>query len=156
MTDSRRVQDDALYVASVVAVPEEYFSDEDDTCLQAAKFVCSRLERQLLLAGHHVENWIKGGCAEDWGVYYESTYQDEAFQYRIIFFPDERRAEQRLVAVQFHRKRPKTGFLKWLFSKPAPLRTAESLQPLMEALGKEFDEYRMLTSKEFDHEYLGA
>jgi len=153
MNDEQPVEDDRLYVALVVAVPKEYFSDDDDICLQAAKYVCARLEQQLVRAGHRVEEWTKGGCAEDWGVYYESTFQNGVFQYAIHFFPDERGPEQRLIAVQFNHKPPRSGFLKWLFGKPSAFRAARSLQGLMELLGREFEEYRMLTKAQFDREY---
>jgi len=145
--------EDEPYAALVVMVPEEHFSDEDDICLQAATYVCSRLEHHLLQAGHEVADWLKGGCAEDWGVYYESMFQDQKFQYQITFFPDERGPEQRLIAVQFNQK-SQTSLLKSFFGKPQPFRAAPSLRHVIEDVGREFEEHRMLTKAQLDGEYL--
>ncbi len=155
MRQEQSPQEGEPYAAVVVKVPEEHFSDEDDICLQAARYVCSRLEHRLLRAGHQIKDWLRGGCEEDWGVYYESVFRDQRFQYLIVFFPDERGPEQGLIAVQFHHK-GQTSFLKSLFGKPPPFRAAPSLQYLMEELGREFEAHRMLTKAQFDREYLGA
>jgi hypothetical protein len=147
MQEEQPSRSDDPYVAVAVMVPEDHFSDEDGICLQAASHVCSRLEHRLLEAGHTVE---------DWGVYYESAFQDQKFQYMIMFFPDERGAEQRLIAVQFEPKSKRIGFLKALFGKPPPFEAAPSLASLMEVVGGDFEEHRMLTKTQFDHEYMGA
>jgi hypothetical protein len=77
----------APWVAVVVRVPEKYFSDNDDICLQASKFVCSRLESHLIGHGHKIPNWVRGGCEEDWGVYFESQRDGQTFDYAVGFFP---------------------------------------------------------------------
>ena len=146
--------EDEPYAALVVMVPEEHFADEDDICLQAATHVCSCLERHLLQAGHQIEDWLRGGCAEDWGVYYESTFEGKTFQYMIMFFPDDRGPEQRLIAVQFHSKPRRTGLLRALFGKAPPFEAAPSLTDVMELVGRDFEEHRLLTKAEFDHEYM--
>ena len=46
------------FVAVVVSVPDEHFSDEDDVCLAAGNFVCGRLEPHLLQNGHTIADWI--------------------------------------------------------------------------------------------------
>lgn len=138
------------YVAVVVTVPEEYFSDEDDICLAAARFVCAQLEDQLIEDGHDVPDWIQGGCDEDWGVCYETLLAEDRFDYAIMFFPEAKGVEQRSMMVQYQRK---YGFWKSLFHKPPVLAAEHPLHASMERFGKRFDSHRMLTKAELDREY---
>lgn len=57
------------FVALIVSVPDEHFPEDDDICLTAGNFVCSKLETHLIRHGHSIPDWIRGGCNEDWGVY---------------------------------------------------------------------------------------
>lgn len=83
------------FVAVVVSVPEEHFSDEDDICLAAGNFVCAGLETHLTENGHSIPDWIHGGCNEDWGVYFESKLKETIYQYHICFFPGPKRHHTR-------------------------------------------------------------
>ncbi len=138
------------FVAVVVSVPEEYFSDDDDICLGAGKFVCARLESHLIRTGHSIPDWVKGGCEEDWGVYYESHRDSERFDYAICFFDVSKDEVQREMLVQYGRRIP---FLKSLFTKPDPLGPNHHLHHTMQEFGKTFGSSRMLTKPQLEAEY---
>lgn len=133
------------YRAIAVSVPDE----EDDIALTAARFVCSRLESHLLKNGHAVEDWIKGGCDEDWGVYYESQRGDDRIAYSIGFFPGIENADNQMF-VQYDLKIP---FFKAIFRKAKILKSDDQMHETMRSFGKLFDNSRMLTSVEFENEY---
>ncbi len=135
--------------AVVVSVPEEHFPDDDDICLTAGKFVCRRLESHLIQYGHTIADWIRGGCEEDWGVYFESQRDDEVFAYMICFFPDAVGKVQCLMAVQYYLKIP---FLKRFFKRPAQLGNDHHLHQTMQEFGNTFSSSRMLTQSQFDAE----
>ncbi|KAA0142988.1 hypothetical protein V6x_16820 [Gimesia chilikensis] len=138
------------YVAVVVRIPEDYFSDEDEICLEAATYVCTLLEEHLIQDGHTVPEWYQGGCSEDWGVYFETILSDEKIEYGIMFFPEEKGAEQRSIMVRYL---PWQGFWKSLFFKQPDLAAAHPLHESMERFGKQFESYRMLTQSQLDQEY---
>jgi hypothetical protein len=137
-------------VAVIVAVPEEFFPDDDDICLTACNFVCARLESHLVRHGHSIADWIKGGCEEDWGVYYESQRDTERFAYAISFFPVATGERQCYITVQY---RLKVSFLKRLFRKRSQLGSEHPLHKTMEEFGTVFRSSRMLTQSQFDAEY---
>jgi hypothetical protein len=137
-------------VAVVVRVPDEYFPDDDDICLTAGNFVCSRLETHLIRHGHSIADWIRGGCEEDWGVYFESEFDAERFDYAICFFPVPGDEEQYQMVIQYRRKYP---LRKRLLSKPRQLEADHHLHKTMKQFGKTFNSSRMLTQSQFEAEY---
>lgn len=137
-------------MAVVMSVPDEYFSDDDDICLAAASFVCGRLEEHLIENGHTIADWTRGGCVEDWGVYYESQRGGETFHYQISFFPYLTDDGESQMIVQYHLKIP---FLKRLFTKPRRLGADHSMHEAMRKFGRLFKSSRMLTQSEFDKQH---
>jgi hypothetical protein len=138
------------FVAVVVSVPEEHFSDEDDICLTAGNFVCSRLETHLTQSGHSIPDWIQGGCNEDWGVYFESNRNGKIYQYHICFFPGPNDNTQNQMLIQYHVRQP---FLTRLFRKPPELLPDDPLHETMQSFGRLFAASRMLTQVQFKNEY---
>jgi hypothetical protein len=137
-------------IAVVVRVSEELFPDNDDICLTAGRFVCSRLESHLTQHGHNIAEWIRDGCEEDWGVYFESEHNGQIFDYSICFFPAPAGETQCNMAVQYHVKVP---WLQRLFKKPSPLVDGHRLHQTMQEFGEKFSSSRMLTQSQFDAEY---
>jgi hypothetical protein len=137
------------FIAVVVKVPDEYFHDDDDICLAAGNFVCGRLESHLIARGHTIPKWILGGCEEDWGVYFESQYKEEIFEYHITFFPSLPNEIQCQLAIQYHLKFP---LLKRIFKIPGQLTNEHHLHKTMQELGKTFSQSRMLRKSQFDRE----
>lgn len=138
------------FVAVVVSVPEEHFSDDDDICLAAGNFVCARLETHLTQSGHSIPDWIHGGCNEDWGVYFESKLKETVYQYHICFFPGLNDITQNQILIQYHVRLP---FLKRLFRKPAELLPDDPMHETMQSFGRIFGASRMLTQMQFQTEY---
>jgi hypothetical protein len=135
--------------AVVIRVPDECFPDDDDICLTASRFVCSRLESHLIQHGHTIADWIRGGCDEDWGVYLESQCDAQTFEYIIGFFPSPSGETQNHIVVQYHLKVP---FLKRLFKKREMLDADHRLHESMREFGKTFASSRLLTQSQFDAE----
>ena len=138
------------FVAVVVAVPEEHFPDEDDICLTAGNYVCTKLESHLVDSGHAIPDWIQGGCDEDWGVYFESKMDESDFQYHICFFPGPKGTPQFQMLIQYHVKR---SFMNRLFGKPIELLPEHPLHGTMQSFGNLFSASRMLTKAQFKNEY---
>ena len=67
-------------VAVVVNVPETHFAEKDDISLAAGKYVCTKLEAHLVQNGYSIPARIRGGCDEDWGVYFESTMNGTTYK----------------------------------------------------------------------------
>ena len=138
------------FVAVIVRVPEEYFSDDDDICLTAGNYVCSRLESHLIANKHSIPDWIRGGCEEDWGVYFKSQWNDQSFDYAICFAPADSGEEQYWMMIQYH-------LIPRLFAKWRKLQTSlgadHALHRTMQVFAETFDASRMLTQKQFDSEY---
>jgi hypothetical protein len=135
------------FVAVVVAVPEDYFPDDDDICLTAGRFVCAKLETHLVQHAHSIPDWIQGGCDEDWGVYFESKIDDATIQYNICFFPGPQNAVQNQMMIQYHMRLP---FLKRLFRRPPEVLPESPLHEIMRSFGKLFSASRMLTQSQFE------
>ncbi|QDT99918.1 hypothetical protein [Gimesia aquarii] len=150
MPKERQLQPEDQYVAVVVTVPEDRFQDDDEICLEAATYVCLRLEDHLLKEGHDVQDWIKGGCSEDWGVYYETLLAGDRYEYNIMFFPEEKESEQRSIMVRYLQKQ---GFLTSLFSKLSGLADEHPLHASMESFGKLFESHKMLSQSQLDRQY---
>jgi hypothetical protein len=138
------------FVAVVVSVPEEHFSDEDDICLAAGNFVCAKLETHLTQSGHSIPDWIHGGCNEDWGVYLESKLNETIYKYHICFLPGLNDTTQNQILIQYHLRLP---FLKRLFRKPAELLPDDPMHETMQSFGRIFGASRMLTQMQFKTEY---
>lgn len=138
------------YVAVVVTVPDELFSDEDDICITAGKFVCEKLETHLTQHGHSIPDSICGGCDEDWGVYLESTLNETIFEYHICFFPGPQDNKQNQMLIQYHIRLP---FLKRLFRKPLELLPDDPMHKTMQSFGNIFSASRMLTQSQFEREF---
>jgi hypothetical protein len=137
-------------VAVIVKVPGDYFPDDDDIALTAGKFVCSRLESHLVHHGHSIPEWVRGGCDEDWGVYFESQKHGERFDFAICFFGNPVGEFQDQMIVQYG---PLTPFLKSLFKRPTDLGEGHHLHKTMDEFGKSFSASRMLTKSQFEAEY---
>ena len=138
------------FVGVVVSVPDEYFPDDDDICLTAGKFVCTGLEAHLGRHGHTIPDWVKGGCDEDWGVYFESHRGDDVFEYHICFFPDSSNEIQCQMIVQYRLKQP---FLRSLFKKPKQLDAGDVMHDIMREFGQVFTSSRILTQSEFENQF---
>ena len=138
------------FVAVVVTVPEEHFPDEDDICLTAGNFVCAILESHLSQRGHSIPDWIRGGCDEDWGVYFQSKLNETTFEYYICFLPGPQNTTQNQMLIQYHVRLP---FLKRLFGKPVDLLPDDPMHSTMESFGDLFTASLMLTHTQFENEY---
>lgn len=138
------------YFAVVVSVPAEHFPDDDALCLTAGKFVCARLETFLLEKGHRIAEWVRGGCDEDWGVYFETQRGSDTFEYSICFFPTLSHTPQTHMMIQYH---PKTPFLRRLFATPHRLDANHYMHETMREFGQTFESSRMFTQPQFDKEY---
>lgn len=136
-------------VAVVVTVPEEHFSD-DEICSAAGHFVCTQLETHLVQHGHSVPDWIRGGCAEDWGIYFESKLNETSFDYSIgvVQGPQDTTPIQALI--QYGVQVP---FFKSLFRKPVDLPTDHPIHETMRSFGKLLSPSRMLTQSQLEAEY---
>jgi hypothetical protein len=137
-------------MAVVVRAPDEYFPDNDDICLTAARFVCSCLESHLIQHGHDIAEWVGCGCEEDWGVHFESQHNGERFEYSICFFPAPAGDAQCYMAVQYRLHIP---WPRRLFKRPRPLDGGHHLHQTMQEFGRTFSSSRMLTQSEFDIAY---
>ena len=138
-------------VAVVVGVPEELFSDKDEICLNASRFVCARLEQHLIMHGHTIDEWIRGGCDEDWGVYFESKLNSETFDFSISFFPNPVPDDpSSSIIVQYQLKVP---FMRRLFGRVSSLEPDHPIHQTMREFAQTFVSSRTLTKTEFDAEY---
>jgi hypothetical protein len=137
------------FVAMVLRVPEDLFSDDDELCLAACRFVCTRLESHLVQHGHQIADWIQGGCDEDWGVYFESQCGGQTFDYAIAFFGAPTGEPQNMLILQYHLKTP---FFRRLFKGQESLGVDHHLHRTMQQLAREFSSSRMLTQSQFDSE----
>ena len=138
------------FVAVIVSVPLEWLSDDDPSCLAAGSQVCSRLESHLEEHGHTIDSWIRGGCEEDWGVYYESRRDGERPEYTINFFPHYTDEGLPQMILQYH---PKTPWYRRLVGRWLAFAAGDPMHDTMEAFGKKFASYRMLTEEQFEEEY---
>lgn len=138
------------FVAIVVSVPDQYFSDDDDVCLAAGNFVCQQLEAHLAACGHVISPTNSGGCEEDWGVYFRSEWNKRRFDYYIHFFPAPDRTPQNLLLVQYHLRRI---FRQWLLRQACRLGPDDPMHETMRTFGELFEHSRQLTQAEFDREY---
>lgn len=141
---------DDPFVAIVVTVPDEYFSDDDDISLKASNFVCHQLESHLVQRGHIIPDWLKGGCDEDWGVYFESLWNETRYQYEIGFWGGPEGDPQQQMIIQYDVLIP---FLKRIFRKPVHLSFDDGMHETMRAFGKLFSDSRMLTRDQFEKGY---
>ncbi len=138
------------FVAIVVTVPEEFFPDDDEICLTAARFVCGQLQSHLVDEGHSIPAWIDGGCDEDWGVYFESQLNESKFEFHIAFFPSPRDAPQNQMVVQYHLCR---SLISRLIRKDTQLQADHPMHETMRAFGRKFGASQMLTQSQFRREY---
>lgn len=138
------------FVAVVVNVPAEYFSDDDELCLAAGRFVCARLRKFLVEKGHLIAEWLGDGCDEDWGVYFASENGGDTFEYQICFFPTPSGTAQTQMMIQYS---PKTSFVRRLFTKALRLAADHKIHETMREFGETFDSSRMLTQSGLDTEY---
>ena len=138
------------FVAIVVSVPDEQFSDDDDICRAACNFVCTRLEKHLTQNGHSVPSWSRGGCHEDWGAVIESQLNETTYRYHIYYGPGQSDNTLNQMLIQYQRSQP---ILNWLFGKSSDLLPDDPLHETMESFGRLFSASRMLTRTQFGKEY---
>ncbi|MBI1248640.1 hypothetical protein GC197_12470 [bacterium] len=138
------------FVAVIVSVPEEYYSDDDELCHAAGNYVCEKLQSHLVDRRHSIPRWIEGGCEEDWGVYFESEFNQTRFQYYLCYFPGPVQQEDYGILVQYSINGP---FLSRLFGKPPVITPSDPMQETMRLFGNLFHESRMLTQSQLDREY---
>ena len=150
MDDDSHKENRDTYAAIVVAVPDEYFSDNDELCYRAGKFICCRLQSHLENDGHTINDWVKDGCEEDWGFYLESECRAETFGYAISFWPAPQGCTQNLMVIQYFLKQ---SFFKSLFQRPQPLSHSHHLHSTISSFSSRFTSSRMLTESEFQAEY---
>lgn len=133
------------FVALVVSVSNDHFPDEDDICLVAGTYLARQLESHLAGNGHTVPDWIRGGCAEDWGVYLESRKGKDRYQYRIMFFP--RGSDDRSMAIQYGIK---LGFWRRLLRGQPALCIDDPLHLVMWSFGTNNERPQLLTKEQID------
>lgn len=138
------------FVAIVVAVPEEQFSDDDDICLAACSFVCTKLEKHLTQNGHSVPTWSRGGCNEDWGAVFESQLNGTTYRYYICYGPGQTDNALNQMLIQYQLRHP---ILQRIFGKSSDLSPDDPLHETMQSFGRLFDASRMLTRTQFESEY---
>ncbi len=137
-------------VAVVVRVPEDYFSDDDDICIEACMHVCGLLEEQLMASGFEIPDWIRGGCAEDWGVYYECRDSAVRYVFSIGFFPCANAEPQDRIFVQYHLKEPRVlGLLSR--NKTVPL--DDKMQQALIEFSRSFPDSEFFSEPQFEAVY---
>src|SRR5690606_35827460 len=137
---------DHCYVAVIVGGPSDFSSEGDDLSLTTGRLVCTRLGDHLTRNGHTIPEFVKRGCDDDWGVYFESTDGEETFQFYIGYFPGDKRTDPGMMFVRYYLKRP---FLELLFSEPERTPPRHSLHATMKEFGEAFAYSRMLSEDEF-------
>jgi hypothetical protein len=143
------------FIALAVSLPKAYFPDGDDACCVAGREICVRLEHHLIGRGHVVDETVRGGLKEEWGLSFESRCGAETFCYDVYYVEHslQTRDDQLEMAIRYYPKPPartEPGWLERWYSKPAFewLPIHHPLHDVMRTFGESLDWSRMLTREE--------
>ena len=136
---------------SVVAfsLPEEYFPDDDDTCVTAGTHIAEELGGHLEKHGHIVPEWVKGGCREDAWVYLESQRNGVRYFYEFLFFT--RSGDTQSMAVRYG---VRVSFWRRLFRGEPELAADDPIHEVLRTYGVQHEKFELLTASQFNAEYL--
>lgn len=115
-------------------LPGDYFSDRDENCVQAGKFISEELSRHLIDWGHKIPDWIKNASPDNFSQYLESEKDATVFQYFILFKPRETKVGR--VAVRY---KVKIGFWRTLFWGTEIIPCNSPIHEMMAEFGNKFD-----------------
>jgi hypothetical protein len=135
------------YAVLALTLAPEFFPEGDDICKFAGTHLAHELGEHLEKNGHKIPSWVRGGCQEDWGVYFESERQDVRYQYMIMFFP---RGDVHGMAIQYDIR---VGWFRRLFRGQPSIPMDDPIHEVLREFGTQYKDSELLTRPRFDALY---